>query len=49
MDAIVGHSTGKQGRKYGHVPLKTMAKALSRINLGAFPKRFLATPLGSPP
>ena len=42
VDAIVGHSNGKQGRKYGSVPLKTMAKALARINLGAQPKPYAA-------
>ena len=40
-DAIVGHAGGQQGRKYGNVPLKVMARAMVRINFGVAPKPYV--------
>ena len=33
-------SEGKQGRNYGDVPMKTLYRAISKINLGAVPKPY---------
>jgi hypothetical protein len=40
VDNVVGHSEGKQGRNYGDVPMKTLYRAISKINLGAVPKPY---------
>jgi integrase len=39
-DSIVGHAGNGQGRKYGKVPIRTKAKAMARVQIGAAPKLY---------